>query len=334
VPATIGVMETKLAETALRNGQRVDLLCIQPPAGKWRDRIAPFLAHKGQPFNWHIETNLGGHNDELEQRFFIASIGETVISEMMVAEKHGLAILGHVFTDPDWREQGATTALMRVMSEDFVARDGIAMHLFTGYDSPAFRIYSRFGFEPMGPESGFMKWVRRPERFDAMFEPSDPGDVHVERTCWTHWPLVHKLILRDEGDWLRNAALSLAGPCSAEDAFVLLMSRLKDGPPLASAVLVNQAGMTVGLATLQSYKRLFSRMLQLDVYVHPSATDHLGMLIDAIGLPNDRPVMTEIDANSPQRHQALLDAGFHETGRLKHALTAVPDDLDLLLLQA
>lgn len=329
-------METKLTEATLRNGRRVDLLCIQPPAPDWRDRITPFLAHKGHPWTWHIESNLDGHNDELEQRFFVAVIGEQIVSEMMVVEKHGLAILGHVFTDPDWREQGATTALMGVMRDDFLARDGVAMHLFTGFESPAFGIYARFGFEPTQPGSGLMKWIIDPQRFDAFFAPEHAAtadDVRIEATCWTHWPLVHKLMLRQEGDWLRSAALSLTGIANAEDGFVKLMSRQHAGPPTAGAVLVNRAGMTVGLTTLMSYQALPSRMLQFDVYVHPTAYHHLPVLIRAIDLPPGRPVMTQIDSASSERHRALLDAGYQDAGRIRSALPAAGRDLDLLILQ-
>ncbi len=326
-------METKLTETTLRNGQRAEVLCIRPPAGEWTDRIAPFLTHKGEPWNWHIRTNLEGNNDELEQRFFIEAIGDKVVSHLMVVEKHGLAILGHVFTDPDWREQGATTALMKAMTEDFLARDGVAMHLETGFDSQAFRIYGRYGFEPMKPGSGRMAWIPQPARFESMFGAAQAQEVRVERTCWTHWPLVQKLMIRDEGDWLRSAALSMAGWSNAEDAFVRLMSQLRDGPPLASAVLVNRTGMTVGLATLLPFKAVPGPMLQLDVYVHPTVCDHLPALIGAIELPPDRPVVCQIDSASPQRHQALRDAGLTDVGRLREAFTADGERLDLLIMQ-
>lgn len=327
------VMETKLTEVVLRGGRRADALCIQPPAPEWRNRIAPFLAHKGQPWNWHIRTNLDGNNDDLEQRFFIVVANGQVISELMVVEKHGVAILGHVFTDLDWRNQGCTSSLLEAMTEDFAARDGIAMHLGTDFDSQAFRIYGRFGFKPMWPGSGRMEWIRDQERFDALFAPGSPGDIRVEAACWTHWPLLHKLMLGKEGDWLRNAALSLAGQADAEDAHVRLMSWLYSGPPNAAAVLINQTGMTVGLATLTARQSLPSRMLQLDVYVHPTARDQLGALIDAIKLPNDRPVMAQIDSESPKRHQALIDAGFTDVGRIKDALNADGTDMDLVLMQ-
>ncbi|MBN1344911.1 MAG: GNAT family N-acetyltransferase [Phycisphaerae bacterium] len=326
-------MDTKLAEAKLKNGQTVDVRCVQPPAGEWTDRIAPFLAHKGEPWNWHIRTNLEGHCDELDQRFYIAAIGQEIVSHLMLVEKHGLAILGHVFTDAQWRQQGATSLLMKAMTEEFAARDGVAMHLFTGFESPAFRIYRRFGFEPMSPGSGRMKWVRSPERFEACFAPGDPRALRVEKACWTHWPLIHKLMLRQEGDWLRNEPLSLTGSADAENAFVHLMSRLREGVPNAAAVLVNNAGMTVGLATLLPWKALPSRMMIFDVYVHPTAEDALGTLIGAIDLPSDRPVLSRIDAESTLRRQALRDAGFDEVGRIKEALDFDGTDTDLILMQ-
>lgn len=329
-------METKVRDVELRNGQRAEALCIQPPAPEWRDRITPFLAHKGEPFVWHIEANLDGRNDELEQRFFIAVVGEQIISEMMVVERHGLAILAHVYTDPAWRNQGATSSLMEVMTEDFAARDGVAMHLYTGFESQAYRIYHRYGFEPIVPGWGMMAWLRHPQRFESFFAPeqTDGADaVRVEQTCWTHWPLIQKLMLREEGDWLRNANLRLTGIANAEDEFVRLMSHLHAGPPTAGKVLVNKAGMTVGLATLQRYTALPSRMLQLDVYVHPTAIDYIGMLIEAIDWPAAQPILVELDSNSTERRRALKDAGFDEVGRVKSGLSHGGEDMDLVLLE-
>ncbi len=326
-------MESTLGDITLRDGSTARALCIPCPAPEWRDRIASFLKHKGEPWNWHIATHLDGHIDGMDLRFYIALVGEEIISEMMLVERLGLAILGHVFTCPERREQGATTGLMQLMIDDFADRDGIAMHLYTGFESPAYRIYSRFGFEPVRPGWGMMRWVRHPDRYEAFFSPDASEDVRVERTCWTHWALIHKLMVREEGDWLRNANLGLIGPNNAEDAFVHLMSRLRAGKPYDSAVLVNPAGMTVGLATLQPYQRFPSRMLQLDVYAHPTAIKHVSMLIEAIDLPADQPVLVEIDSESVDRRRALKDAGFDEVGRVKAALSSEGDDLDLVLLQ-
>lgn len=326
-------METYLGDITLRDGRTARALCIQCPAPEWRDRIAPFLKHKGEPWNWHIETHLDGHIDGMDLRFYIALVGEDIISEMMVVERLGLAVLGHVFTRPDCREQGATTGLMKLMTDDFAARDGVAMHLYTNFESQAYRIYGRFGFEPVKRGWGMMKWVRHADRYEAFFSPAAAEKVRFERTCWTHWALIHKLMVREEGDWLRNANLGLIGPNNAEDAFVHLMSRLRVGAPYDSAVLVNSVGMTVGLATLQAYQRFPSRMLQLDVYVHPTATSHLPMLIEAIDFPDDRHVLVEIDSESVDRRRAIKDAGFDEVGRVKSALSCEGDDMDLVLLE-
>jgi GNAT superfamily N-acetyltransferase len=323
-------METRLSEAVLRNAQRVDILCIEPPAGAWRDRIAPFLAHKGQPWNWQIEGHLDGRNDDLEQRFYVAAIEGKVVSQMMLVEKHRVAMLGHVFTAPAWRNQGATSALMKVMTEDFASRDGIAMYLHSAIGSQSYRIYSRFGFVPMYPGSDVLCWIRQPARFDALF---DPSPVHVERVSWTHWPLVHKLMARREGDLLRNASLGLVGQCTAEDGFVMLMSQLRSGPPLAGAVLINQSGMAVGFATLLTWRQLPSRLIQLDVYAHPGAIDDLGLLIEAIELPGDRPVVAQIDSESAERREALEAAGFREVWRASRALVAGDRELDMILLE-
>ncbi len=323
-------METKIAEATLRDGRRVDILCIRPPAPDWRPRIAAFLAHKGQPWLWHVEINLDGQNDRLEQRFYVAVDGDTIISHMMVVERLGVAVLGHVFTHPAWRNQGTTSRMMQAMTQDFASRDGIVMFLHTTVGSQAYRIYARFGFEPVAPASDVMMWLRHPRRLAEMF---DSSPVHVEPACWSHWPLVFSLVAQPDGDLLRNASLGLVGQCSAEDGFVMLMSQLRSGPPQSGRVLVNQTGMVMGLATLLNWRQPPSRLTQFDLYVHPGAEAGLDMLARSIELPDDRAIVACVDSDSFARRRVLTNLGFREAWCAKRVLTANDRDVDMILLE-
>ncbi len=324
-------MHQELQHVTLRDGQSVRLLCVRPPTADWAPRIATFLVHKGEPWNWHIRANLDGHNDQLEQRFFIALCDDRIVSHLMVVEKHRVAILAHVYTDPNWRGKGISTALMKAMTDDFRTRGGVAMHLHTTYGSQAFKIYRRFGFEPISPEAELMAWILQHREFEAMFAP---GPLRTERVCWTHWPLVQKLMLRPEGDWLRSGALGFGGVCNAEDGFVELMFRLSTGAPLAGTVLVNPAGMVVGLTSLLPWKKtLPTPALEFDAYVHPSAADHLDEFIRSIELPNDRPILCHVDSASSRRLEALRQIGFGEIARIERAAGLGNDSPDLLILE-
>lgn len=86
----------------------------------------------------------------LEQcRIFVASAeGQIVSAALTNAETGELAIIGGVYTPPDYRNQGYASACMFAICQDLVA-DGKEACLF--YDDPvAEGIYRRLGFEKMG----------------------------------------------------------------------------------------------------------------------------------------------------------------------------------------
>jgi len=300
-------MEIPLETSVLRDGRSVDLLCVRPPAGCWRDRVAPFLAHKGQPWNWQIEKHLDAPADKLESRFYVALYGETLISHIMTAEYAGVGLLGHVYTDPAWRGLRAASILMKVVCDDFADRNGIVMNLGTEYGTSPWRIYQRFGFEGLGPPSGLMRWVVQPEAYEQLFAP---GQTKIRPVAWEDWPGLQTLLQRREGDWLRNRTLRAYGSiCDVEASFLELMASIDRGEAAAS-VLAGDFGGAVGLVSVARFQGVPSDALELSLYVHPHFAEHTGALLAAAELPQDCPVVCYVDSGSGGREQALIEAGF------------------------
>ena len=323
-------METPLGASKLRDGRPVDLLCVRPPAGCWRDRIAPFLAHKGQPWNWQVEKHLDAPADKLESRFYIALCGGTLFSHIMTAEHAGVGLLGHVYTDPAWRGLRAASILMKVVCDDFANRGGIVMNLGTEYDTSPWRIYQRFGFQGLRPPSGLMRWVVQPEAYERLFAP---GQARVRPVAWQDWPLIQTLLQRPEGDWLRSRTLRTCGSvCDAEASFLELLSRVDRGEASAS-VLASDSGAAVGVVSVAPFYEVPSDALQADLYVHPHFAEHTAALLAAAELPQDRPVVCYIDSGSVSRQRALSEAGFELASRLEGFCKTDRASLDLLVLK-
>lgn len=321
-------MELQLGHERLRDGQEVELLLIRPPAGGWKDRIAPFLAHKGQPWTWQIEQHLEAPADQLESRFYVATCGQRLISHIMTAEFAGVGILGHVFTEPQWRGLGAASILMRTVCEDFRRRDGIVMHLGTEYQSNAWRIYRRFGFEGICPPGGLMRLALQPRRYDQLYAP---GPTEVRPVCWQDWPMLQALMLRPEGDWLRSRALRAFGVADVEQSFLELMQQIAAGS--ASAwVMVGPSGAAVGLLSLAACGDLPAPAGQLDLYAHPDFADQLGGLVGRAALPDDWPLLCWLDGASGRREAALVDAGLRVGCRLEGFCRSQRGLVDLVLL--
>ncbi|HUW81245.1 MAG TPA: GNAT family N-acetyltransferase [Phycisphaerae bacterium] len=323
-------METPLGTSVLRDRRPVDLLCLQPPAGRWRDRIAPFLAHKGQPWNWQIEKHLDAPADKLESRFYVALCGGTLISHIMTAEHAGVGLLGHVYTDPAWRGQRAASILMKVVCDDFADRGGIVMNLGTEYDTSPWRIYQRFGFQGLRPPSGLMRWVVQPEAYERLFAPAQ---AHFRPVAWQDWPLLQTLLQRPEGDWLRNRTLRAYGSvCDAEASFLEFMSWVDRGEASAR-VLANDSGAAVGLVSVAPFHEVPSDALQLSLYVHPHFAERTAALLAAAELPQDRPMVCYIDSGSPGRERALIEVGFGLACRLEGFCRTHQASLDLLVFR-
>ncbi len=150
-------MRTTLAVETLKTGEQLAIECVVPPDAERDAQIRPFLAHKPPHYREHIEAALKGNCDELETRFYAGLLNGEVVGTIMTVEAHGIGILGHVHTREDQRRKGICDAIMRHQMRDFHRRNGHVLLLGTGYQSPAYHIYSRHGFRRLA------QWQTRPD---------------------------------------------------------------------------------------------------------------------------------------------------------------------------
>lgn len=301
---------------------------VQAPDDQYADRVKPFLEHKRGAHGWHIRRCFEGELDKLETYFYIGQIenGE-IIANIMTVEHLGVGILGHVFTKPEHRRKSACTNLMQSQMEHFVDRGGRALYLGTGFDSPAYHIYSKYGFESVVPKSGFMKFYTDPDFEEEYFAPDE---VHVKDVQW-HDIKMSALTGIVNGDYLRSLAFHIYGPSNFEGGFWAFKRDLEEGEKYQSAkILEAQNGSITGFATISKDHRWSPSTYILDLFAHPNFWKKADKLIDAIDLPNGK-IQCYVDANSIGKIQCLLNSGFKPEAVLRDQLKHGNQSLDVLI---
>jgi ribosomal protein S18 acetylase RimI-like enzyme len=67
----------------------------------------------------------------------------------VLALPYGLAVLGNIFTHPDWRRRGCAQAVVAALVSDLLAQGCTEVILNVDVDNPpAIRVYTKLGFQP------------------------------------------------------------------------------------------------------------------------------------------------------------------------------------------
>ena len=131
-------------------------------------------------------------------------------ANIMTIEYQGVGLLGHVYTRPEDRRQGAAMQLMACLMEHFRQRGGQALFLGTGYDTPPYHIYRVNGFAGVEPESGYMDYYSTSQdEFDGDYFAQ--GSTAIEPVGWLHWPVSIPLFLGAFPGVVRGAGLGDVG---------------------------------------------------------------------------------------------------------------------------
>lgn len=274
-------MYTKLSIETLKSGERMEVGLVTPPDDRFRDKIIPFLAHKGQPWEDHIREAFAGRIADLKTRFYIGHIHDTLVANIMTVEYNRTGILGHVFTNPEHRRKGACKLVMAQQMEDFRSRGGGQLLLGTGFDSPAYWIYHGFGFRSVAEGSGFIRYATQDDFEAAYFEAAPTKAVDVQ---WKDWPRWNVLGAYAGGDYLRSIALNWWGMRDFEGGFLDTRLRINEGK-LQVKLLESDRGSIVGFASLEGDPRWKQATALLDFFVHPHFEDRAPQLLDALPLP-------------------------------------------------
>jgi GNAT superfamily N-acetyltransferase len=302
-----------LGHVTLRTGETVGAAIVRAPDLAWAERIERMLQHKGEPWNWQ-NSELLRESTGLDADFFVLHRDGVPLANIMLVARAGVALLGHVWTEPADRKTGASSILMERLLEAFVAREGRAIFLGTEFDSTAWHYYRRRGFEPVEERSGYM--VRQGAGSagvgDAWF---DARDAIVEPLDWPHWPTAAPLCLSESATLVRLAATGLIGRGSSEGALLPLIRdgrrRRAVGKNGGACVLRDAHGAPVlGIASRRE-DPTWPNTTVLDVFCHPRWWHRAGDLMAA--LPRSEPGRRTIayaDANDEAKQVVLADAGL------------------------
>lgn len=323
-------MYQKLDTLTLKSGESVEAGVVKGPDVEWADRLTKLLWHKGEPWNWQniqVLTREVG----LDAFFYILHRDGAPLANIMTIEKQGIGLFGHVWTEPADRQKGASSALMTLQMQHFSERGGQALFLGTGYDSVAYHMYARFGFQSVEAQSGYMAYYRAGQAdFEQQYfaAPTRPDELVVQPLQWAHWPLSVPLFLGDFPGIVRCVRAHIFGRESSEGGLLPLLleseaQQRQDQQP-ATVVLKNQENQALlGLATCQEHP-LWPDTSLLDIYCHPAYWEVAPKLLNALSLPANLRTLAYVDRDH-QAKQALLSAqGFQAVATLPRWLATGP----------
>jgi GNAT superfamily N-acetyltransferase len=307
-------MLRSLGTVILRTGEPVSAAVVGTPDRDWAERIERMLAHKGEPWNWQ-NNELFRQSCGVDANFFVLHRSGAPFANIMLVETAGVALLGHVWTEPADRGAGGSSLLMERVMADFAERKGRAIFLGTDFNGTAWQYYRRRGFEPVEPASGYMEFHRQPR---AEFDRDWFGatDVVVEPIDWPHWPAAAPLCLGDFGPVVRLAAVQLIGRRSSEEPLLRLIReanrRRALGEPVKALVLRDAKGPTVlGVACLQPHP-FWPHTKILDVFCHPRWWHRAPDLVAALERDDTARTIAYADADHGEQRAILERAGLRE----------------------
>jgi hypothetical protein len=312
-------MYEDLGHVTLKTGEGVEAGVVIGPDAEWADRLEKLLGHKGDLWNWQncqvLRSSLG-----IDVRFYLLHRQGIPLANILTSEMEGVGHLGHVWTEPEDRQKGASSGLMEIQVRNFRSRGGKALFLGTGFDSVPYHIYKRFGFSSVEPGSGYMEWyATSKDRFERKYFAR--AETEIQLPQWTHWPSSAALFLGDFPCIVRCASLRLIGRQSTEGPFLPLLrdaeKRQAAGEKPRALVLVNTHTTAVVGLVAWDWHPLWKDICLVDVYCHPSYWDSAGGLLSSLPLPDAERYVAYSDTNCSQKTALLLDHGFRQTATLK-----------------
>lgn len=325
-------MYTELGRVTLKSGQRATVARVTAPDSEWGERIIPFLGHKETITRWQVRETVVGDIGDLESYYYLAHLGDEVISTIATWEYLGAGILGHVFTAPQHRQKGACKAIMRLQMEDFRQRGAKALFLGTGFDTVPYYIYQSFGFESVLPGSGFMHYyVQSEAEFEAGHYARGAGTIRD--VGWHDWAGLTTLCGASRGPHLRLFSASIIGRRNFEGGFIRFYHGLRNEEGRRAKVLeAKGTKAVVGVISLSPDERFGKAVDLLDLFVHPDFTGDSAKLLAAIELPKNRKVQAYVGADDPARRTALEAAGFKVEAVLKNQISGPSGPLEIAVL--
>ena len=307
-------MYRDLGAMTLKSGAPLRCGVVIGPDPEWHDRLVPFLGHKRPETREQIRRSLAESLDDLETRYYVGCVEDRLITQVMIAVSRRVGILGHVYTLPECRRQGACVALFERMMDDVRARGDRVLVLSTGYDTPPYWIYHRFGFRSIAPGRGQMKWLASPDAETDLFAPAT---TTPRRLHWGDWPWVDRLGMQlptPDEDRPRSALWRLRDFGSLETPFSVFQAHRTEATH--ATAFVAAGGSTVGWAILAPDPTWFGDALLLDFYLHPHFVAQAESLLTELLRPAERPVVAITGEPAGWKRRLLGALGFRAQARI------------------
>lgn len=306
-------MYTKLDTVTLKSGESVELGLIKGPDTEWADHIdGDLLAHKGPTWRWGNQIML---TQELgiDALFYILHRNGAPFANVMTIEYKGVGVLGHVYTKPEDRRQGAASLIFDQLMPHFRHRGGQALMLGTGYDSPAYHIYRSYGFEGIAPQSGTMTYYPNTQTtFESQFLASGP--TTIERLAPKHYPVAPVLFLNECPGTVRLTPAKIFGRGSTEGPFIpLLRNELErqadDQPPRTAILTQTETEAVVGYASTDR-DPTWPNTCVVDLFCLPHFWSQASDLLNFMHWPTADRYVAYCDAGWTEKENILSTAGF------------------------
>lgn len=317
-------MYTHLANVTLKNGEPAELGLIQGPDTDWAEKIdGDLLAHKGPLWRWGNQIMLT-QDHGVDALFYILHRQGKPFANVMTIEYKGIGILGHVFTKPEDRRKGAASVIFDHLMPHFQKRNGRALVLGTGYDSPAYHIYNSYGFESIEPNSGTMIYYPdSPQNLEDTFLAAGP--TTLQRLNPKHYPVAPLLFLHTSPGLVRLVSSKIFGRASSESPFIPLLKdeleRQAENQPTRTAILLQEeTEAVVGCATT-SRDQTWPNTCVVDLYCLPHFWNSANELLNFMHWPTADQYVAYCDAGFLQKEEALQTAGFTKCATLPNWLS-------------
>ena len=317
-------MYQHLDRITLKSGEIVQVGVVQGPDLDWAERVETLLSHKGPSWRWGNEQVLRTQTG-LDVFFYLLHRDGDPFANIMTIEYHGVGLLGHVYTRPEDRRQGAAMQLIACLMEHFRQRGGQALFLGTGYDTPPYHIYRANGFAGVEPESGYMDYYSTSQdEFERAYFA--PGSTAIEPVGWLHWPISIPLFLGAFPGVVRGAGLGVWGRRSTEGPLLPLLQDClerdaSDLQPRALALVQQETRAVVGWAMWSDHP-LWPDACLVDLYCHPAFWDEGAALLQALKIPESHTYLAYCDAGLQPKAAALTAAGFRCSATLNQRVAA------------
>lgn len=304
-------MYRKINDIQLRTGESVELGVVTAPDMEWGRKLCHLLGSKEARWLWQVDQILGNPACGVEGYFYVLLKNGRPFSNIATAETHGIGIFGHVFTTPEERKKGAADILHNYQMEDFKARGGRALYLGTTYNSPAYRLYQKYGFVGSEPQGGAMYYFTHgQETFEA--EVFQPAAVTLESFAYKHWPSLSALAMKKHPTMLRILGMDITEALSSEAGSLPFLMAMHENNRSFDAQLAisNVSHVPVAIACRRLEPSFGSQVDLLDVFAAQGHEKHIPLLVESLKLDQNRKAICYADAAWPAKIEALKRAGF------------------------